>query len=138
MWYIPRVWGNPLLWCARRPSFGAAMERVKESIRPVEFSGEAGDAIFFHHRVLHSGGVNVVGAAGPRIRLAVPSDWQKVFDPAAVAASRHAAPAWTQVKVCRARPTGVQRLAVRTLEIMAETTILKSSETTTNVVWAID
>ena len=101
-----------------KPSYHEHMQEIRDTIVPVEFAGECGDVIFFHvsaaelvcflvkrlkddlgqHRVLHTGGVNVVSPEhGPVIRLAVPTDWQKVFDPEAVKASSHKAAAWTQV-----------------------------------------
>ena len=39
----------------------------------------------------------MIGAEGPTIRLAVPTDWQKVFDKQEVADSHHKAGCWTQI-----------------------------------------
>lgn len=94
-----------------RPSFGEAMQRIKATTRPVEFSGKAGDCIFFHHRVLHSGGINAPtgpGRSRPVIRLAVPTDWQKVFATAPAAGAAAGATTWTQVKVAEGMTVPVQ------------------------------
>ncbi len=61
----------------RKPGFQAARDEVLRSIQPIEFSGRAGDVVFWHPRVLHSGGINH-SAAGttPICRLIVPCDYQ--------------------------------------------------------------
>ena len=43
--------------CARdrADSFHTHIEEIKRTVLPVEFAGTAGDVLFFHHRVLHTG-----------------------------------------------------------------------------------
>ena len=50
------------------------MERVKKEIQPVQITGEIGDCVFTHHRIVHSAGSNT----GATIRMGVFSDYQKV------------------------------------------------------------
>lgn len=50
---------------------------LKDTV-PVEFVGKAGDVVFWHPRLIHSAGVNYsADASMPRIRYAIPCDFQK-------------------------------------------------------------
>ena len=62
-------------------SFPDAVEHVKATIQPVQMTGDIGDCIFTHHRILHSAGVN----NGNTIRMGVFTDYQKVRPPAPIA-----------------------------------------------------
>ena len=42
----------------RLPSFGDALADVQARIRPVELSGPAGMVVFWHHRIVHTAGIN--------------------------------------------------------------------------------
>ena len=62
----------------RKPGFQAARDDVLRNITPVEFSGRAGDVVFWHPRILHSGGINQSATRGdPVCRLIVPCDYQR-------------------------------------------------------------
>jgi ectoine hydroxylase-related dioxygenase (phytanoyl-CoA dioxygenase family) len=37
---------------------GAAMREVKATIQPLEIAASPGDVVFFHHRCVHSTGIN--------------------------------------------------------------------------------
>jgi hypothetical protein len=54
------------------------MSAVKRDITPVQITGDIGDCVFTHHRIVHSAGSNT----GAAIRLGVFSDFQKVRPPA--------------------------------------------------------
>ena len=59
---------------------GYARERdaILREVAPVEFSGEAGDVIFWHPRLLHSGGTNHSAKWDrPIVRMIVPCDFQR-------------------------------------------------------------
>ena len=62
-----------LNWVATERST-EAMEAVKANVRPVEFTGRAGDTIFAHGLVVHSAGLH----EGTRPRLAIIQDFNKV------------------------------------------------------------
>ena len=60
-----------------KEGFGEARDAVLRDITPVEFSGAAGDVIFWHPRMLHSAGVNhSAQSARPVVRVIVPCDYQ--------------------------------------------------------------
>lgn len=61
--------------------FPRIVEDIKATVRPVQLTGDIGDCIFTHHRILHSAGVN----HGKHIRLGVFTDYQKVRPPAPIA-----------------------------------------------------
>ena len=53
-------------------------DRIVSNVSPVEFSGSPGDVIFWHPRLIHSGGINFSATDDkPRIRMVVPCDFQK-------------------------------------------------------------
>ena len=61
----------------KREGFADARDAVLRDITPVEFSGKAGDVIFWHGRMLHSAGINhSAETANPMVRLIVPCDYQ--------------------------------------------------------------
>lgn len=62
---------------ARGDGFRKARDAVLRNITPVEFTGSAGDVVFWHPRMLHSAGVNYSADAGrsPTVRLAIPCDY---------------------------------------------------------------
>ena len=58
--------------------FRLARDEVLRDITPVEFSGSAGDVVFWHPRTLHSAGVNYsADGPSPMVRLAVPCDYER-------------------------------------------------------------
>ena len=63
----------------RGEGFRLARDAVLRDITPVEFSGRAGDVVFWHPRMLHSAGVNYSADAGrvPSVRLAIPCDYER-------------------------------------------------------------
>ena len=63
----------------RGEGFRLARDAVLRDITPLEFTGQAGDVVFWHPRTLHSAGVNDTASdAGgpPAVRLVVPCDYQ--------------------------------------------------------------
>jgi len=59
-------------------AYGLARDRALREITPVEFPGQAGDVIFWHPRLLHSGGINrSADSERPILRLIVPCDFQR-------------------------------------------------------------
>ena len=53
-------------------------DRIVSNVSPVEFCGAPGDVVFWHPRLIHSGGVNFSAIDDkPRIRMVVPCDFQK-------------------------------------------------------------
>jgi hypothetical protein len=77
---IYRAHDQELNWVPNE-SFPRVVENIKSTIKPVEMTGDVGDCIFTHHRILHSAGVN----RGDHIRLGVFTDYQKVRPPAPIA-----------------------------------------------------
>lgn len=63
----------------RVEAFVRARDRALEEITPVEISGEAGDVVFWHPRLLHSAGVNysVVDGDVPSVRVLIPIDFNR-------------------------------------------------------------
>ena len=62
----------------RAEGFRLARDSVLNEIEPLEFSGDAGDVVFWHPRVLHSAGINHSADLGnPMLRLIVPCDYQR-------------------------------------------------------------
>lgn len=61
-----------------KEAFQAEIRHIVENVTPVEFSGNAGDVVFWHPRMVHSAGVNdsLVANDQPVVRLAVPVDYQ--------------------------------------------------------------
>ena len=63
---------------ARREGFRQSRDTVLRDITPVEFTGHAGDVVFWHPRTMHSAGVNYSADRGnPTVRLVVPCDYQR-------------------------------------------------------------
>jgi len=59
------------------PEYAKARDDVVNTVTPVEFSGRAGDVIFWHPRLLHSAGINHSASFDRQIlRLIVPCDFQ--------------------------------------------------------------
>ena len=58
----------------------ARLARMRKQVRPVQITGDAGDCIFTHHRLLHSAGSN----CSDKIRMAAFSDYEKVRPPAPI------------------------------------------------------
>lgn len=62
----------------KRESYRLARDAVLRDTPPVEFTGEAGDVVFWHPRILHSAGINRSADGGvPRVRVIVPCDYQR-------------------------------------------------------------
>ena len=62
----------------RGEGFRLARDAALRDITPVEFTGAAGDVVFWHPRLLHSAGVNhSAETATPTVRLIVPCDYQR-------------------------------------------------------------
>ena len=62
----------------KEDSYPLARDHVLRAIRPVEFSGSAGDVVFWHPRLIHSAGVNHSMEEGkPIVRVIVPCDYQR-------------------------------------------------------------
>lgn len=58
--------------------YGCERDAILCEVSPVEFSGEPGDVIFWHPRLLHSGGTNHSAEWDrPIIRIIVPCDFQR-------------------------------------------------------------
>ena len=63
----------------RIASYPQARDHVLRAIQPVEFSGSAGDVVFWHPRLIHSAGVNHSMEEGnPMVRVIIPCDYQRV------------------------------------------------------------
>ena len=61
-----------------KTEFNAVYRGILQKTVPVEFVGQPGDVVFWHPRLIHSAGVNYSAAtAEPRIRYAIPCDFQK-------------------------------------------------------------
>ncbi|MEM7365109.1 MAG: phytanoyl-CoA dioxygenase family protein [Pseudomonadota bacterium] len=62
----------------QKEAFQSEIRTIVETITPVEFSGNAGDVVFWHPRMVHSAGVNESLSTHhkPVVRLAVPVDYQ--------------------------------------------------------------
>ena len=62
----------------RAETYPAMRDQLLKDTEPVEFTGRAGDVIFWHPRVIHSAGVNRSGdSAEPMVRLIAPIDYQR-------------------------------------------------------------
>ena len=62
----------------RREGFRAARDAVLRDITPLEFTGNAGDVVFWHPRTVHSAGVNYSADGDhPSVRVIVPCDYQR-------------------------------------------------------------
>ena len=63
----------------RGEGFRLARDGALRDIAPVECTGDAGDVVFWHPRMLHSAGVNCSAEPsapdGPRVRMVVPCDY---------------------------------------------------------------
>ena len=58
--------------------YSKARDNVLREIAPVEFSGKAGDVVFWHPRLVHGGGVNrSADRDRPVVRLVVPCEYQR-------------------------------------------------------------
>ncbi len=58
--------------------FRDAREAILRDTTPVEFTGAAGDVIFWHPRTLHSAGINQSAEWGkPMVRVIIPCDFQR-------------------------------------------------------------
>ena len=62
----------------RAPRYASERDQVLRDTVPVEFSGQAGDVVFWHPRLIHSAGVNYSVVDGnPRVRILTPIDYQR-------------------------------------------------------------
>ena len=52
---VYRAHAEALNW-SPTDEFPVVMEKVKREIQPVQMTGDVGDCIFTHHRVVHSAG----------------------------------------------------------------------------------
>eukprot|EP01051_Picozoa_sp_SAG22_P013238 SAG22_NODE_1459_length_4374_cov_14.272047_2_plen_267_part_00 len=62
----------------RTPASGAAMERLKAEVTPLEFTGGPGDVLLAHGLVVHSAGLQQSTGATAEIRRAIVQDYNKV------------------------------------------------------------
>ena len=89
--------------------FRAAKEQTLRETIPLEFTGSAGDVIFWHPRALHSAGINRSAELGaPMVRPIIPCDFQRdgltsVDEPDFGPAKRSMVDRHAQ---CRGRPPG--------------------------------
>jgi hypothetical protein len=59
-------------------NFLGAREKIIREVIPVEFTGSAGDVIFWHPRALHSAGINrSIESGKPIVRVIIPCDFQR-------------------------------------------------------------
>jgi hypothetical protein len=59
-------------------AYGQARDQALRDITPIELWGNAGDVIFWHPRLIHSGGINCSAEyEKPVLRLIVPCDYQQ-------------------------------------------------------------
>lgn len=59
-------------------AYAQARDDVLRKVTPVELSGQAGDVIFWHPHLMHSGGINrSANLERPVLRLIVPCDYQR-------------------------------------------------------------
>lgn len=59
-------------------AYAQARDDVLRNTTPLELSGQAGDVIFWHPQLMHSGGINLSAAREhPVLRLIVPCDYQR-------------------------------------------------------------
>ena len=59
-------------------AYALARDDVLRNITPIELSGKAGDVIFWHPQLMHSGGINCsADHKQPILRLIVPCDYQR-------------------------------------------------------------
>ena len=62
----------------RHEGFRLERDAILREITPVQFSGSAGDVIFWHPRLVHSAGVNFSADwPTPCVRVIVPCDYQR-------------------------------------------------------------
>ena len=62
----------------RSQKFLEAREKIIRETSPVEFTGSAGDVVFWHPRALHSAGINHSAEIGkPLVRVIIPCDFQR-------------------------------------------------------------
>ena len=62
----------------KRQSYRLARDAVLRDTTPVEFTGVAGDVVFWHPRLVHSAGINRSADRGePRVRVIVPCDYER-------------------------------------------------------------
>lgn len=62
----------------RADGYNKARDQALKDITPIELSGKPGDVIYWHPRLLHSGGINQTADLGkPNLRIIVPCDYQK-------------------------------------------------------------
>lgn len=58
--------------------FRLTRDAILREVTPVELTGEAGDVIFWHARLLHSAGINLSAESdNPLVRVIVPCDYQR-------------------------------------------------------------
>ena len=60
--------------------FPRVMAHMRATVQPVQLTGDIGDCVFTHHRVIHSAGSN----CGGTIRMGVFSDYEKARPPAPI------------------------------------------------------
>jgi len=67
-----------MMSAAQADGFRRAREEILRETQPVEFTGSAGDVIFWHPRLLHSAGINRSAEQdAPCVRVIVPCDYQR-------------------------------------------------------------
>ena len=58
--------------------YARVRDQLLQEIEPVEFTGHAGDVIFWHPRLIHSAGINDSGQSDrPLVRVLTPIDYQR-------------------------------------------------------------
>ena len=61
-----------------QPEHDALMRRLIKEATPLETTAHKGDCVFYHHRIVHSAGVNRTGFTdNPRIRKAALCDFMR-------------------------------------------------------------
>ena len=62
----------------RSESYRLVRDAILRDTAPVEFTGVAGDVVFWHPRLLHSAGINrSADGDAPRVRVIVPCDYER-------------------------------------------------------------
>ena len=61
-----------------KDGYKATRDQIIRDTQPVEFTGKAGDVVFWHPRMIHSAGVNNSAKRGePLVRVVIPVDYQR-------------------------------------------------------------
>jgi hypothetical protein len=70
--------GSSITGAAKAETYRQRRDEILADTVPIETNGQAGDVIFWHHRLLHSAGINrTAGETRPLVRIIVPCDYQR-------------------------------------------------------------